>query len=221
MEVTMRLPESRIEPVDADRYDQVCRELFGSSPRRGGKVLNVTRLWAHHPALMKAQRPMQRHLLRDSPLPPRLRELAILRIGWRCRSGYELAQHAWMGLDAGLERAELERVTVGPDADGWSVIEAAVLRAVDEMYDDNRVADETWSILNQALSVEQLIDLLSVVGRYWTVSVVLNSTGVQLEPDTLPFEHYRESGPEGDDSPSDHDNTDNRDSRDSRDNREG
>lgn len=186
----MRRPDPRLDPVDPDQFDEIRRERYGRGPEPGERVLNVTRLWARHPALMDAQRPLQRHLLLDSPLPARLRELAILRIGWLCRSGYELAQHAWMGLDAGLDRGDLQRVPEGPEASGWSPVEAAVLRAVDEMYEDHRVADQTWATLDQHLTVEQLIDLLSVVGRYWTVSVVLNSTGVQLEDDTLPFEHY-------------------------------
>lgn len=186
----MRLPDQRLDPVDPDQFDQISQELFGRPPQPGQRVLNVTRLWARHPALMKALRPLQRHLLFESPLPDRLRELAILRIGWLCRSGYELAQHAWMGIDAGLDRADLQRVTEGPSAPGWSPVEAAVLQAVDETYEDHRVADETWATLEQHLSVEQVLDLLSAVGRYWTVSMVLNSTGVQLEDDTPPFEHY-------------------------------
>ena len=186
----MRLTRPRIDPASSKRFDEVRRELFGESPRPGERILNVTRLWAIHPALMKAQRSLQIYLLRDSTLPPRLRELAILRIGWRCGSGYELAQHANFGLRAGLDEADLRRLTRGPDEPGWSALEAAVLRAVDEMFDDAFVSTDTWSALEQELSPEQLIDLLSVVGRYWTVSVVLNSTGVQLEDDTRPFDDY-------------------------------
>jgi alkylhydroperoxidase family enzyme len=180
----------RIEPVDMARFDQLRLALFDERPSDGERILNVTRTWANHPALMKAQRDLQVHLLRDSPLPPRLRELAILRIGWRCNARYELAQHARFGLRAGLDEAELARVTEGPDAAGWSPIEAAIIRSADEMYEDHFVSDETWSVLAAELSPEQMIDLLSVVGRYWTVSVVLNSIGVQLEDDTRPFDDY-------------------------------
>lgn len=186
----MRLPKPRIEPADRERFDEVRQELFGESPRAGERILNVTLLWARHPALMKAQRSLQNYLLRESTLSPRLRELAILRIGWRCNSGYELAQHARMGLQAGLDEADLRRVTLGPDDPGWTSLEADVLRAVDEMFDDAFVSTETWAALESELSPEHLIDLLSVVGRYWTVSVVLNSTGMQLENDTRPFDDY-------------------------------
>jgi 4-carboxymuconolactone decarboxylase len=183
----MRLERERLELVDAPELQRIQQELFGSAPEVGA-ALNVTRLWALHPALMKAQRPMQQHVMSETTLSPRHRELAILRIGWRCRSGYELAQHARFGREAGLSSSDLQRITVGPDAPGWEPIESALLRAVDEMFDDCFVSEETWQSLESQYSTEQLLDLLVLVGRYWTVSVVLNSTGVQLEPDTLDFE---------------------------------
>lgn len=185
----MRLSESRIEPVTHERLAELRRELFGEESDPDQRVLNVTRLWGVNPALMEAQRGLQTHVF-NSTLEPRLRELAILRIGWLCDSGYELAQHAVFGMRAGLNAADFERVTVGPDAPGWSQLESAILQAVDEMFEDAFVSTATWERLSEQLTDQQVIDLLSVVGRYWTVSVVLNSTGVQLESDTKPFSEY-------------------------------
>ncbi|MGH1492666.1 MAG: carboxymuconolactone decarboxylase family protein [Acidimicrobiales bacterium] len=185
----MRLRKPRIEAVTRERLDELRQELFGEESNLGQRVLNVTRLWGVHPALMKAQRGLQTHVF-NSTLDPRLRELAILRIGWRCDSGYELAQHAVFGMRAGLDVGDLERVTMGPDEPGWTPLESAVIRAVDEMFEDAFVTTSTWEQLSEELSDQQVIDLLSVVGRYWTVSVVLNSTGVQLEEDTKPFSEY-------------------------------
>ena len=184
----MRLQRERLAPVDAPKLQRIQQELFGTAPEADGAALNVTRLWALHPALMKAQRSMQQHVMNETTLPPRHRELAILRIGWRCRSGYELAQHARFGREAGLTSSDLQRITVGPDAPGWEPTESTLIRAVDEMFDDCFVSEETWQSLQSQYSTEQLLDLLVLVGRYWTVSVVLNSTGLQLEPDTLDFD---------------------------------
>lgn len=191
----MRLRKPRIEAVTRSRLAELRRELFGEETDPEQRVLNVTRLWGVHPALMKAQRGLQTHVF-TSTLDPRLRELAILRIGWLCESGYELAQHAVFGMRAGLDVDDLERVTKGPDELGWSPLESAVIRAVDEMFEDAFVSTTTWDRLRAGLNDEQVIDLLSVVGRYWTVSVVLNSTGVQLEEDTKPFSEYLSSGPD-------------------------
>lgn len=189
----MRLRKPRIESVTRERLAELRRELFGEETSPDQRILNVTRLWGVHPALMKAQRDLQTHVF-TSTLAPRLRELAILRIGWLCESGYELAQHAVFGMQAGLDAGDLERVTKGPADPGWSPLESAVIQSVDEMFEDAFVSTTTWGRLRQELTDEQIIDLLSVVGRYWTVSVVLNSTGVQLEADTKPFSEYLDSG---------------------------
>ncbi len=62
------------------------------------------------------------------------------------------------------------------------------------MADDAFVSTPTWEKLSAELSEQQLIDLLTVVGRYWCVSVVLNATGVQLEKDTRAFSEYLPEG---------------------------
>ena len=53
-------------------------------------------------------------------MTPRDRELLILRTGYLCRSDYEWAAHAALGLRIGLTNEELSRITRGPDAAGWS-----------------------------------------------------------------------------------------------------
>ena len=184
----MRLKQPRIEPLAPEKVSEIQLELFGEATNPTAKPLNVTGLWAKHPKLMAAQRGLQTHIFRSMTISPRLRELAILRIGWRCKSGYELAQHAEFGKRAGLSKSDLARIKSGPDDSEWTGIESAIIRAVDEMFDDAFVSDETWHALSEELDEQQLIDLLSVVGRYWTVSVILNSTGMQLEEDTLSFD---------------------------------
>ena len=183
----MRLEKPRIEPLPPEKLREVELELFGEAQPT---ALNVTALWATHPKLMAAQRGLQRHIFRDLTISPRLRELAILRTGWLCRSGYELAQHAVFGKNAGLDEKDFARIMEGPDSEGWSRLEAATIRAVDEMIRDAFVTPETWEVLSEELDSQQLLDLLSVVGRYWCVSVILNSTGVQLEEGTVSFEDY-------------------------------
>jgi NAD(P)-dependent dehydrogenase (short-subunit alcohol dehydrogenase family) len=121
-------------------------------------------------------------VLGKSTLPAREREIAILRIGWLCRSGYEWGQHVVMGKAAGLSDDEIARIPQGAAGNGWSDLERAVLRATDELYEDAFVSDATWAELASALSTQQLMDLVFTVGQYNLVSMALNSFGVQPEP---------------------------------------
>jgi alkylhydroperoxidase family enzyme len=187
----MRLSAPRIAPVDLERLDAEQAAVLApfTDPKNelgGGKVFNIFRTLAHAPAALKAFLGWGNYVLsRRSSLPPREREIVILRTGWLCRSGYEFAQHRRIGLASGLSEDEIERIKAGPDAAGWSKIESAMLRAADELVRDHFVSDATWAAL-AGLGDKGRMDLVFTVGQYTQVSMMLNSFGVQLEDPAQP-----------------------------------
>jgi alkylhydroperoxidase family enzyme len=81
----------------------------------------------------------------------------------------------------GITPDEVERVTLGPDAIGWSPLEAALLRAADELHETSTVSDATWSIIAENYDTAQLIELPMLVGHYHLVAMTLNTLGVELD----------------------------------------
>lgn len=175
----MRLSRPRLAPLPPAEWNDEQRELLtrGNPPR----VLNVFATLVRHQDLYRRWMPFANHVLFKSTLSPREREMAILRVGWLCRSGYEFHQHTRIGKAAGISDAEIERLKSGPDAPGWSEAESALLRAVDELHTDQFIGDETWQRLDKHYDARQLIDLMFAVGQYTMVSMALNSLGVQIE----------------------------------------
>lgn len=171
----MRLEKPRLEPLSDDQLDPEVKEQLG------GSVLNIFRTLAHHPKLMKRWLVFGNHILSKSTLTPRDREIVILRVGWLCRAGYEWGQHVVIGKAAGLSDEEIERITVGAGAEGWSPAETALLRATDELHGDSFIGDQTWADLSDHFSTQQLMDLVFTVGQYNLVSMALNTFGVQLD----------------------------------------
>jgi alkylhydroperoxidase family enzyme len=178
----MRLEKPRLEPLELDEIDSEIRSRFG-----GGKMLNIFRTLAHHPKLMTRWLVFGNHVLAKNTLSPRDRELAILRVGWLCKAEYEWAQHTEIALNSDISQVEIERVTQGPDAPGWSDREIAVLKAADELVADAFIQDETWKALSSFYDKEQLMDLVFTVGQYNLVSMALNTLGVQLEEGAVGF----------------------------------
>lgn len=183
----MRLATPRIEPVDLDRLDadqQAALEPFlstGGGRVGGGKILNIFRTLAHAPKALTSFLGWGNYILsKRSAVSPRNRELIILRTGYNCRSGYEWMQHKRIGLDAGLTEAEVERIKAGPEADGWSELDRAMLRATDDLTSNHHVTDANWIAL-EPLGDKGRMDLVFTVGQYTQVSMMLNSFGVQYE----------------------------------------
>ena len=172
----MRLEKPRVEPLDREQMDPDLRETFGDGP-----ILNIFRTLAHHPKLMKRWLVFGNHVLAKSTLSARDREIAILRVGYLCQSGYEWAQHVVIGKNSGISEAEIARIAEGPDAAGWTGAERAILQATDELHDDQFVSDATWAALGAHYETQQVMDLVFAVGQYHLVSMALNTFGVQLE----------------------------------------
>ncbi|HMX28534.1 MAG TPA: carboxymuconolactone decarboxylase family protein, partial [Blastocatellia bacterium] len=129
----MHLSNPRLKPLTDEQLDDDARRILDRA-RMSGRVLNIFRTLARHPKLLERWMVFGTHILNKSTLPPRERELAILRIGWLCRSEYEWGQHVLIGRQAGLTDEEIARVKTGADAAGWSKSETALLRAVDELH---------------------------------------------------------------------------------------
>ncbi len=177
----MRPREPRVTPLEESEWSAEQREVMAPMLQHG-TVYNIFKTLLRHPKLLKRWLPFANHILFKSSLPPRERELVILRVGWLCRAEYEWAQHVEIGRRAGLGEADFARLREGPAAAGWTPAETDLLSAVDELHGDACIADETWQRLSRQYSTEQLLDLVFTVGNYTLVSMALNTLGVRLDP---------------------------------------
>ena len=109
----------------------------------------------------------------------------MLRVAAVRQAEYEWAQHVVLGHDAGLDADEIGRIADGPDAPGWSPLDAALRAAVDELIGDATITDATWAALAAELDEQQLMDLVFTVGAYDLLAMALRSFGVELDDDLL------------------------------------
>jgi len=182
----VRLKEPRIKPLPESEWTEEQQKILNTR-KTDGRILNIYTTLVRHPKMAERFLTFAGYILRESTLPPREREILILRIGWLCRSEYEFGQHTRVGKSVGLTSEEISRITEGPNASGWDPFDATLLRAVDELHADAFITDATWNALAKRYDEKQLMDVVMTVADYNMVSMFLNTMGVQLEEGTVGF----------------------------------
>jgi hypothetical protein len=57
-----------------------------------------------------------------------------------------------------------------------------LIRTVDELHDTSSLSEPTWAALAETFTVEQIFELVALVGFYHTVSFFAN--GLRLSPES-------------------------------------
>ncbi|MEE9417158.1 MAG: carboxymuconolactone decarboxylase family protein [Acidimicrobiales bacterium] len=180
--------EQRIPIVNDSEASQAQLDLLEPLRRADGTVLNIFRTLANHPDLARRWLVFGNHVLAKSTLSPRVRELVILRTGWRCNSEYEWGQHVLIAQGLGIDDDEIARLMLDEVGDGWVESEACAIRATDELHAAQEISSDTWNTLSRHYDREQMMDLVFAVGQYTLVSMALNSFGVQRDSGVAGFE---------------------------------
>jgi len=184
-----RPTEPRIKPIEPKDWTDTQKAALAPAGQNG-QAINLYKTCAIHPKLCAAWMPLLRHALNErggSTLPPRDREIIILRIAWLRQSPYEWGHHDRIGRSAGLTDADIKRVPEGLGTKGWSAFDAVLLKGVEELLQNAFITDDTWQALAKRYNEQQLMDFVFTVGQYDLLAMALNSFGVQLEPNLATF----------------------------------
>ena len=107
---------------------------------------------------MEAYTPLRYHVVRDSTLTGRQREILILRVAHQIKSDYEWSHHVVRGQAAGLSLNEIERVKEGSHAEEWSADERHMIDCVDQMIASQQMTAQTAAGLLETVGKEGLLD---------------------------------------------------------------
>jgi alkylhydroperoxidase family enzyme len=149
--------------------------------RDKGTIFNVIGTMTRYRKLRLKWILMASHVTYNSSLPPRDKEILILRIAWLCRAKYEWDHHVLVGKRVGLSNDEINQIKIGSKAQGWNHFDATLLCAVDELHTNTFLSEKTWKTLTVQYNINQVMDLTFVVGAYNMLAMFLNSFGVQTE----------------------------------------
>ncbi|TPG33129.1 carboxymuconolactone decarboxylase family protein [Mycolicibacterium hodleri] len=169
----------RLPPLPADEWDDAVLGALRMMPeerRNPAAAGNAISTFVNHPDLTRSYLTFSFYLLTRSTLPPRLRELAVLRIAHLTSCAYEWDEHVAIGQKEGLTVDDIAALQLGEAADPF---DALVLTAVDELVTNTRLSDESWGALGERWDKRQLMDFVFTVGGYHMLAMALNTFGVE------------------------------------------
>ncbi|MBB5915406.1 AhpD family alkylhydroperoxidase [Nocardia transvalensis] len=170
----------RVPPLPADQWDDRTRAALRPllprerrNPDGAGPAMSAL---VRHPDLAEAFLNFGVYLLFRSSLPPRVRELAVLRVAHLSGCAYEWKSHVDIAPQAGVTAEDIAGVQRGRLADAF---EQAVLDAVSELREHSELSDAVWAALGERLDEQQRMDLIFTVGGYNLMAMAFNTFGVQ------------------------------------------
>lgn len=174
-----RIQPKRNEEIDAEAFDLVNKVRAGAGAGPTTDMPVYMRIMIKHRALFEPNMILGDRLY-NGKIPPRERELAILRCGLLARAPFEWGEHVRIGQRCGLTPEEIERVLEGSSAPGWSELDRAILAGVEELFADHALSDATWEVLARHWDEQQLIEFPFMIGQYVAIAFVQNTLRVPL-----------------------------------------
>lgn len=150
---------------------------------------NITRALSNSPLTMQQSGSAAKYIRDNQRLDPRLREMAIIQVGYSARSAYEYAHHVEIGLSSGVSEADIRAIAdeLAGRPTGLGPLDKAVLRAAREMTLDGLLSDTSFAALRNGLDNERLVDLVFAIANYNAVVLILESLKVDLEDEYRPY----------------------------------
>lgn len=152
------------------------------------RMITLHRCLVNSPGAARAFGGLGQYIRHGAKLDPRLRELAILQVGWLARSPYEWSHHVKIGHDFGVTDADIEALIAESEGhpNGLDPLAKLVLQATREVYAGGMSAG-SFTALQAHLTNEQMVDLTVTASFYCAVVRTLASLAIDVEPEYQPY----------------------------------
>ena len=148
-----------------------------------GSPLNVHKLLAKHPKLLKAWWNFRNYSVEGGDLGRRQGELVILRVASYLKVWYEWSSHADRSLKVGISLEEIHKVNKTLDPNDWSDKEFSLLNSVDQLIENKRLSKHQYKKLSNHFSDQQIMDVVAIHGMYLILACMINIWELDLEPE--------------------------------------
>jgi alkylhydroperoxidase family enzyme len=170
---------ARIPYANSDQCEELIRAIRlpeDTAPN------NAVRILAHAPAIGGSVLRLIHTILAKADLDFCLRELAILRVAWRCEAQYAWVQHVAIARSIGVSDEQISALEGSDVMNGpFSWREQIRLAFTDEVLDGPAVSDFTFARAREEFSIRELVELLLTIGYFRMIGPLL--TTLEVDPE--------------------------------------
>jgi alkylhydroperoxidase family enzyme len=153
------------------------------------KPVNITRAMVNSPKAHVALLGVGHHIRHHSKLDKRLREMAILQVGYTTREAYEWTHHLKIRGEFNVSDDDVRALM--DDSAGKPTkldkLTKAVLQAARVLTTDRVIPDDVFAVLKANFDAEEIIDLLVAIGYYNGLVRVMSALQIDVEDDYMPL----------------------------------
>jgi hypothetical protein len=173
----MALTTPRIPEVAPQDFTEEQKELVGQWTN-----MKFSTVMARSPVLYRAFVPLIEKVIAKTCLPPRDRQVLVLRTLTLGNDVYEVTHHELISQGAGLNNAEIAAMRAG-EGEALSNFDKVLARAAEQLVREQFIDDATWGALAERYSHEQLMEVVALVGTYLTMAMITRNYQIPLEDD--------------------------------------
>ncbi len=168
----------RVPLVDPNPQDGLVAAIM---ERRGGWIATLDRVLLHSPAVADGWNQFYGAIRTGTTVPPRIRELAILRVAHLNGDRHNWWHHEPIAREAGLSQEEIESVGNRGAGESFSPLDRAVLAYTDALTVEVKVADPVFGALRDLVTTRQMVEITAIVASYNCVSRFLVGMDIDRE----------------------------------------
>lgn len=174
---------ARVSYIEEKDHPELADLIGKVRAGRRGTLINVYKLLLHAPPLAASWLDLIGKARYATELDGRLREIAIIRVGYLNRTDYVVKQHVpELSAPEGLSQAECDALADWQASGLFNARERAALAYADAMTRDIVVSDAVFEALRPHFSERQIVELTVLIGIYNMHTRVFTALAIDPEP---------------------------------------
>jgi len=172
---------ARVGLIEKEQASPEVREIFQKIEDNGAMILNLYKVAAHSPKVFLNLIRLGNSVIGRMELPPKLREIVILRVATLNGSVYEWTQHVPVALQVGVSQRQLDAISDWRNSSEFNDEERAVLQYTDEVAQKVKVTNQTFDRLKNLFNEQAIVELTITIGYYGMLARLLVPLQVEVD----------------------------------------